>query len=95
MMKKKMIFQGNKISKWGKNVFVKVPVTNSKGKFMGNVIKTLNKKKIKLNITAVYTSRQTKQILKKLIKKLRSSFQFLLEEWLILEKIPFPNLKKV
>ncbi len=64
-----MILQGEKISKWGKNVFVKVPVTNSKGKFMGKVIKNLNKKKIKLNITAVYTSRQTKHILKQIDKK--------------------------
>ena len=55
----------------GKKYFVKVPVTNSKGKFMGNVIKTLNSKKIKLNITAVYTSNQTKQILKKINKKLK------------------------
>ncbi len=37
-----MISQGVKISKWGKNVYVKVPVTNSKGKFMGKVIQTLN-----------------------------------------------------
>ena len=61
-----MISQGLKISKWGKNVFVKVPVTNSKGKFMGKVISKLNKKNIKLNITAVYTCKQTKQILKKI-----------------------------
>ena len=39
---KGMIEQGKKISKWGKNVFVKVPVTNSSGKFMGRVIKKLN-----------------------------------------------------
>ena len=61
MILKNMISQGKKISKWGKNVFVKVPITNSKGKFMGKVIKKLNKKKIKLNITAVYTSNQTKK----------------------------------
>ena len=67
--KKNMIYQGNKINKWGKNVYVKVPVTNSKGKFMGHVIKTLNKNKIKLNITAVYTSKQTKEILKHINKK--------------------------
>ena len=54
-----MIQQGNQISKWGRNVYVKVPVTNSKGKFMGKVIKSLNNNKIKLNITAVYTSTQT------------------------------------
>tara|TARA_A100000164_G_C21582653_1_gene619223 strand:+ start:25 stop:717 length:693 start_codon:yes stop_codon:yes gene_type:complete len=66
---KKMISQGVTISKWGKNVFVKVPVCNSKGKFMGKVIKSLNKKNIKLNITAVYNSAQTKKILKKINKK--------------------------
>tara|TARA_A100001011_G_scaffold373358_1_gene432698 strand:- start:45 stop:737 length:693 start_codon:yes stop_codon:yes gene_type:complete len=66
---KNMILQGNKISKWGNNVYVKVPVTNSKGKFMGEVINKLNKNRIKLNITAVYTSKQTEQILKKIDMK--------------------------
>ncbi len=64
-----MISQGNIINDWGKNVFVKVPFSNSKGKFMGSVIKTLNKKNIKLNITAVYTAEQTKRILKIINKK--------------------------
>ena len=66
---KNMILQGNEISKWGKNVYVKVPVINSRGKFMGKVINTLNKNNIKLNVTAVYTSKQTEQILKKINKK--------------------------
>ena len=61
---KTMIEQGKKINKWGKNVYVKVPVTNSKGKFMGSVIKELNRTGIKLNVTAVYTSNQVRQILK-------------------------------
>ena len=64
-----MIIQGIEISKWGKNVFVKVPVCNSKGKFMGKVIKALNKQNIKLNITAVYNSSQTKKILNNINKK--------------------------
>ena len=66
---KNMLSQGEKISKWGKNVYVKVPVINSKGKFMGKVIKSLNNRKIKLNITAVYTAKQTKQILKVINRK--------------------------
>ena len=53
----------------GKNVFVKIPVVNSKGIFLGKIIKELNKEKIKLNITAVYSSKQTKQILKNIDKK--------------------------
>ncbi len=64
-----MIAQGTIINSWGKNIFVKVPVTNSKGKFMGRVIKKLNSDGIKLNITAVYTSSQTKQILRNINKK--------------------------
>ena len=66
---KSMIEQGLKISRWGKNVFVKVPVINSKNSFTGNVIKKLNKKNIKLNVTAVYTAKQTKKILKVINKK--------------------------
>ena len=64
-----MIEQGKKITKWGKNVYVKVPVVNSKNQFTGKVIKELNNNKIKLNITAVYTSKQTKKILKNINKK--------------------------
>ena len=64
-----MIEQGKKINSWGKNVYVKVPVVNSKNKFSGNVIKDLNSKNIKLNITAVYTAKQTEKILKLINKK--------------------------
>ena len=64
-----MIKQGILLNKLGKNVYVKVPVTNSKGNFMGNVIRELNRNKIKLNITAVYSHRQTKKILKSIDKK--------------------------
>ena len=66
---KSMIEQGLKIDSWGKNVYVKVPVVNTKNKFTGNVIKELNNKKIKLNITAVYTAKQTEKILKVINKK--------------------------
>ena len=64
-----MIEQGRKINSWGKNVYVKVPVVNSKNKFSGNVIKELNSKNIKLNVTAVYTAKQTEKILKLINKK--------------------------
>ena len=66
---KSMIDQGKKINTWGKNIYVKVPVVNSKNKFTGNVIKELNNKNIKLNITAVYTAKQTAKILKVINKK--------------------------
>ena len=63
--------QAFKINNWGKNVFVKIPVVNSKGVFMGKVIKELDKLDIKLNITAVYNSKQTFKILKLLKKNSR------------------------
>ena len=66
---KLMIEQGIKINKWGKNVYVKVPVINSKKKFTGKVINELNSRNIKLNITAVYTAKQTAKILKVINKK--------------------------
>ena len=66
---KSMIEQGKKINTWAKNIYVKVPVVNSKNKFSGKVIKVLNSKNIKLNITAVYTANQTAKILKVINKK--------------------------
>ena len=64
-----MINQGLKINEWGKNIYVKVPVVNSKNKFSGRVIEELNRRNIKLNITAVYTAKQTEKILNKINKK--------------------------
>ena len=66
---KKMIDQGIKINNWGKNVYVKVPIVNSKNNFTGKVIKELNRQNIKLNITAVYTAKQTEKILRIVNKK--------------------------
>mgnify|MGYP003977928515 FL=1 len=66
---KDMKKQALQINTWAKNVYVKVPVSNSKGKFMGKIIKELNGKNIKLNITAIYSAKQTEQILKLINKK--------------------------
>ncbi len=89
-----MILQGHKISKWGKNVYVKVPVINSQGKFMRKVIKTLNKNNIKLNITAVYTSEQTKQILKNINKKTKVIISIFAGRMADTGKDPIPQFKK-
>ena len=89
-----MILQGYKISKWGKNVYVKVPVINSQGKFMRKVIKTLNKNNIKLNITAVYTSKQTKQILKNINKKTKVIISIFAGRMADTGKDPIPQFKQ-
>ena len=89
-----MINQGKKISRWGKNVYVKVPVTNSKGKFMGVVIKKLNRDKIKLNITAVYTFEQTRKIYKCLNRNTKSIISIFAGRMADQGKDPIPIFKK-
>ena len=91
---KNMLSQALEISNWGKNVYVKVPVTNSKGKFMGKLIKNLNKKKIKLNITAVYTAQQTKKILQKINKSSKVIISIFAGRMADVGKDPIPELKK-
>ena len=89
-----MISQGKEINSWGKNIYVKVPVTNSKGKFMGKVIKNLNKENIKLNITAVYTARQTLKILNNINKKTKVIISIFVGRAADSGKDPIPELKK-
>ena len=91
---KNMISQGKKISKWGKNVYVKVPVCNSKGKFMGKVIQKLNNDNIKLNITAVYSSNQTKRILKQVNKRSKVIISIFAGRMADVGKDPIPEIKK-
>ena len=89
-----MIIQGQKIKSWGKNVYVKVPIVNSKGKFMGSVIKELNQQKVKLNITAVYTAKQTKKILERVDKKTRVIISIFAGRMSDAGKDPIPEIRK-
>tara|TARA_B100000003_G_scaffold83884_1_gene75183 strand:- start:404 stop:895 length:492 start_codon:yes stop_codon:yes gene_type:complete len=89
-----MIIQGRKIGSWGKNVYVKVPITNSKGNFTGQVIKELNRDKIKLNITAVYTAKQTKKILNEIDKKTKVIISIFAGRMADNGKDPLPEFKK-
>ena len=91
---KNMIIQGKKIKNWGKNVYVKVPIVNSKGKFTGRVIKELNQQKVKLNITAVYTAKQTKKILKKIDKKTKVIISIFAGRMSDAGKDPIPEIRK-
>ncbi|OCW83295.1 transaldolase [Pelagibacteraceae bacterium GOM-A4] len=89
-----MIIQGNKINKWAKNVYVKVPVTNSKGKFMSKVIKNLNNNNIKLNITAVYSAKQTKKILDIINNKTKVIISIFAGRMADAGKDPLPQFKE-
>ena len=91
---KDMLKQAYEINSWGKNVYVKIPVVNSKGKFTGSVIKELSDKGIKLNITAVYTFEQTQKIYKKLNKKTKSIISIFAGRMADKGKDPLPIFKK-
>ena len=91
---KDMLKQAYEINSWGKNVYVKIPVINSKGVFMGKVIKELSEKGIKLNITAVYTFEQTKKIYNKLNKKTKSIISIFAGRMADKGKDPLPIFKR-
>jgi len=86
--------QALKINTWGKNVYVKIPVTNSKGFFTGKIIKELNNMNIKLNITAVYNSKQSKKILKLINKKSKVIISIFAGRAGDTGKDPIPEFKK-
>ena len=91
---KNIIKQAFKIKNWGKQVYVKVPVTNSKGIFLGKVINRLNRENIKLNITAVYTAEQTNRILKSINKKTKVIISIFAGRMADKGKDPIPEIKK-
>ena len=91
---KEMLRQAKIINKWGKNVYVKIPVVNSKGKFMGSLIKELSSKKIKLNITAIYSFEQVKKVYKCLNKKSKSIISIFAGRMADKGKDPLPIFKK-
>lgn len=60
---KSILNEAREIFTWGENVYIKVPVVDTKGMFNGNVIKELSNENIKLNITAIFTVDQVKNVL--------------------------------
>ena len=91
---KEIIDQAIKINSWGRNVYVKIPVINSKGIFLGKVIKKLNERNIKLNVTAVYTASQTSKILKCINKKTNVIISIFAGRAADTGKDPIPEIKK-
>ena len=89
-----MLRQAMIINSWGKNIYVKIPVVNSKGLFSGKVIKILSKKGIKLNITAVYTTSQVKKILRHINKNSKTIISIFSGRMSDVGKDPVPIIKK-
>ena len=89
-----MLKQAKIINSWGKNVYVKIPVVNSKGLFSGKVINKLSNKGMKLNITAVYTVSQVAKILKVLNKKSKTIISIFSGRMGDVGKDPIPIIKE-
>jgi len=64
--------EARKIATWGKNVYVKIPVTNSKGESSTPLIKKLSSDGFQLNVTAVFTIEQVECILEALTPGINS-----------------------
>jgi transaldolase len=67
-----MYNQAKKIASWGNNVYVKIPVTNTKGRGSYNLIKKLSNENIKLNVTAIFTEAQVKKVINSLNPEVKS-----------------------
>ena len=89
-----MLTQAMIINSWGKNVYVKIPVVNSRGLFSGKVIRRLSEKGVKLNITAVYTVNQVKKILKNINKNSKTIISIFSGRMGDVGKDPVPIIKK-
>jgi transaldolase len=64
--------QAHEIASWGPNVFVKIPVTNTKGEFSGPLVKRLSAGGTQVNVTAVLTLDQVRCVAANLSPRTRS-----------------------
>ena len=64
--------QAHEITSWGENVYVKIPVINTRREFSGRLISTLSRSGIKLNITAIMTPAQVGRVAEALAEDTRS-----------------------
>ena len=53
-----MVAQARVIATWGKNVYVKLPVTNTRGEPLFEAVRTLSREGVKINMTAIFTGEQ-------------------------------------
>jgi len=86
--------QATKINSWGKNVYVKIPITNSKGKGSFGLIKKLSNRKIKLNVTAITTIDQIIKLKKFISKKVPCVISVFAGRIADTGRDPIPYIKK-
>jgi transaldolase len=54
--------QAYEIASWGKNVYVKIPVTNTRGEFCGSLVRKLSNSGVQVNVTAILTLHQVQRV---------------------------------
>ena len=86
--------QAYEIKSWANNVFVKIPVINSKGYFSGKLIQKLSYQGFNLNITAVYTVNQVRKIIGCLNKKSNTIISIFAGRMADVGKDPIPIIIK-
>jgi transaldolase len=64
-----MYKQAKIISSWRDNIYVKIPIVNTKGISTNKIIKKLSDERVNLNITAIFTLKQISNVMKRLNKK--------------------------
>ena len=89
-----MLRQAKIINSWGKNIYVKIPVVNSRGLYSGAAINKLSNNGIKLNITAVYTVSQVRRILKSVNKNSKTIISIFSGRMGDVGKDPIPIIKE-
>ena len=62
LLHRQMERQARIINSWGKNIYVKIPVTNTKGKSAAALIKKLSHAGVQLNVTAIFDVEQTQAV---------------------------------
>ncbi len=85
--------QARKISTWGKNVFVKIPITNTKSEKSKKLIKKLSDEGIKLNITAIFTESQISDTISSLNPEVNSIISIFAGRIADTGKDPIPYMK--
>jgi transaldolase len=86
--------QALKINSWGKNVYIKIPITNTKNISTGPIIKYLTSRNIKVNVTAVMTLGQVKRVLKNLNPKIPSYISIFVGRIADTGRDPMPIVKE-
>jgi transaldolase len=64
--------QALEISSWGSNIYVKIPITNTRGESACDLIKKLSNKGVKLNVTAIMTLKQVDNVVNALNPEIQS-----------------------